>query len=237
MGAAGGPRIPRDQLVLAVHAGSKKSYPGSGADWQDLTQSKITFSSYGTQTPFTTVSGVSCFDFNGSGYWESDSGHGQVDMGGDCTLAFWMYAENLTERDTIFEKVGIGTNSYRQEIAVTLETNEGFSYYSRKTPNYDYGSTGAMTQSAWNLMSIKMSTGKSTTARTGFWSKNGSAYSANYTSRSNTAVETAGAIRIGTGYAGAVENGYIASLYVYEKMLSDDEISTLYNSTKKKFGL
>lgn len=233
-----GPTIPRDNLVLSVDAASNRSYPGSGADWTDISNSKINFSAQGTQTPFTTLGGVKCFDFNGSGYWQSDSGDDRVDMGGDCTLAFWMYAQDLTERDTIFEKAGTGgATSYQREIAVTLETNEAFSYYSRLTPNYDYGNTGAMTLSAWNLMSLKMSSGKSATARTGFWSKNGSAYSANYTSRSNTAVVAGGAIRIGFGYAGAVENGYIASLYVYDKMLSDTEILQLYNGTKKRFGL
>ena len=232
-----GPKIPRENLVLAVHADSKRSYSGTGADWFDISDSKITFSSYGTQTPYTTVSGVKCFDFNGSGYWQSDSGHGKADMGGDCTLAFWMYAEDIAERDTIFEKAGTSYASYQQEIAMTLETNEAFSYYSRQNANYDHANTGAMTVGSWNLMSIKMSTGKTTAARTGFWSKNGSAYSANYNSRSSTAVLASGAIKIGTGYAGPVESGYIASLYVYEKMLSDGEIAQLYNNTKKRFSL
>ena len=55
---------------------------------------------------------------------------------------------------------------------LTLETNEAFSYYSRKTDNYDYGGTFAMTQNEWNFMGIKMSTGETSTARTGFRSKN-----------------------------------------------------------------
>ena len=232
------PKIPTDQLSLALDANNPKSYPGSGTDWFDVGPNKITFSSYGTQTPHTTLNGVGCFDFNGSGYWQSDSGHENVDFGGDCTLVFWMYTQDLTERDTIFEKVGYpGYTSYQTEIAVTLETGENFSWYSRRSANYDYGSTGAMTQNKWNLMGIKMSTGKTTAARTGFWSKNGSSWSQNYTSRSNTAVQTAGAIRVGTGYAGAVENGYISSLYCYNKMLSDDEISQIYNATKTRFGL
>ena len=232
-----GPKIPRNDLTLAIEAGSPRCYPGSGTKLYDLSKSKIVFSSVGTQMPHTEVNGVKCFDFNGSGYWQSDSGHEQVDMGGDCSLVFWMYAENLTERDTIFEKVGIGTNSYRQEIAVTLETNEAFSYYSRRYPNYDHANTGAMTLSKWNLMSIKLSTGRTASARTGFWSKNGSAYSASYNSRSDTALTSAGAIRIGSGYAGAVENGYIAALYCYNRMLSDKEIKQIYTSTKKRYGL
>ena len=36
MGFSRGPKIITDGLVLAVDAGSKKSYPGSGATWSDL---------------------------------------------------------------------------------------------------------------------------------------------------------------------------------------------------------
>lgn len=237
MGASGGPNIPKDKLSLAVHAVAGKSFPGSGDDWFDLAEHKITFSANGTQTPFTTVDGVDCFDFNQSGYWQSDSGHTNVDFGGDCTLALWYYPENTTTRRTIFEKIGAsGNTSYQTEIAVTLETSENFSWYSRKTPNYDHASTAGMTQGQWELMSIKMSTGKTSAARTGFYSLNGDPYVANYNSRSDTAVQTAGAIRIGHGYAGTVGEGYLAAVYCYNKMLSDEEIKQLWNATKNKYG-
>jgi len=234
-----GPNIVTDQLSLLLDASNEKSYPGSGADWFDLSKNKITMSAQGTQTPFTTVGGVKCFDFNGSGYWQSDSGHENVDFGGDCTLLFWMYAENLTERDTIFEKIGYtGYSSYQTEIAVTLETGENFSYYSRSTPAYDYGGVSSMTLSTWNFMGIKMSTGKTAAARTGFYTKNGSAWVSSYTSRSNTAIAgPAGAVRVGTGYAGPVENGYIGAVYCYNKMLSDSEVAQMYNATKERYGL
>jgi hypothetical protein len=236
-----GPNIVRDSLSLAVDVSSVRSYPGTGTKWYDLSSNQITFSANGTQTPLSTINGVQCFNFNGSGYWQSDSGHENVNLAGDCTLLFWFYAEDLTERDTFFEKAGTGTgngggSSYQQEIAVTLETNEAFSYYSRKTDNYDYGGTFAMTQNEWNFMGIKMSTGETSTARTGFRSKNGANWTANYTSRSNTAIVPAGAVKIGTGYAGAVENGYVGAVYCYNKMLSNDEVVQMYNVTKQRYG-
>ena len=126
-----GPNIVRDNLSLAVDVSSTRSYPGSGDKWYDLSSNQITFSANGTQTPLSTINGVQCFNFNGSGYWQSDSGHENVNFAGDCTLLFWFYAEDLTERDTFFEKAGTSYNSFQQEIAVTLETNEAFSYYSR----------------------------------------------------------------------------------------------------------
>lgn len=235
MGFRRGPSIPLENLVLALDAGVTRSYPGSGTKWYDISPSQISFSSYGTQTPFTSVGGVQCMDFNGSGYWASDSGHEKVDCGGEMTLLFWMYAQDITERDTIFQKNGTSYQSYEQEIAVTLETNEGFSWYSRYA-TYGYGSTDAMTLNAWNLMGIKMSSGYTASARTGHWSKNGSAWSANYTERSTNSILPASTIVVGNGYAGPVESGYLASLYVYEKQLTDAEVLQFYNATKKRFG-
>jgi len=232
-----GPNIVTDNLSLAVDVSSTRSYPGSGDKWYDLSSNQITFSKAGgTQTPLSTINGVQCFNFNGSGYWQSDSGHENVNFAGDCTLLFWFYAEDLTERDTFFEKAGTSYNSYQQEIAVTLETNEAFSYYSRYADNYDHANTSAMTQNEWNFMGLKMSTGETTAARTGFYSKNGANWAANYNSRSDTAIVPAGAVRIGTGYAGAVENGYVGAVYCYNKMLSNDEVAQMYNVTKQKYG-
>ena len=159
-------------------------------------------------------------------------------MGGDCTLLIWMYHESNEERDTIFEKQGTSSISYQQEIAVTLETNNRFTWYSRKTPNYDVGSTTyTFSDNAWHLLGIKMSTGRTATARTGYYSQNGQAWVSSYTSRSDTALETAGNIRIGTGYAGALEDGKIVSVTTYNRMLSDDEVADFYNATKTRFGL
>ena len=40
MGISGGPDVIQDGLVLALDAGDKNSYPGSGATWTDIIQSR-----------------------------------------------------------------------------------------------------------------------------------------------------------------------------------------------------
>tara|TARA_S200002703_G_scaffold144261_2_gene137821 strand:- start:3453 stop:4163 length:711 start_codon:yes stop_codon:yes gene_type:complete len=230
------PRIVTDGLVLALDAGNTKSYPGSGSTWTDLVQG-ITFSSSGTQTPLEVKEGATSFAFNDSGYWESDSGDENVDMGGDCTLLMWVYCEDITVRSTIFEKAGVEYQSYQHEIAVTWETNENFTWYSRYSPNYDSAATTALTQNTWNLVGIKMSTGRTSSARTGFYSINGSNWTSNYNSRSDTALLSGGAIRIGSGYAGAIESGNIAVVMCYEKMLTDAEVKQNFNALRGRFGI
>ena len=230
--------IVQQGLVLNLDAGNPYSYAGAGSAWYDVSGNNLIFNSQGaTQTPFTTIGGSPCFDFNGSGYWECGTNFNLVDLGGDCTIIMWFYCETMAERRTIFEKAGTSYASYQQEIAVTWETGNDFSYYSRQSPDYDYANTTASTVNAWNMVGIKMSTGKTTAARTGFYSKNGSAWQSYYTSRSNVALVAAGAIRVGHGYAGTVTNGYISNVLCYNRMLTDAEILQNYNATKGRFGL
>ena len=203
-------------------------YPGSGTTWTDSAQS-IAFTAYSTQTPYTTVGGAACFDFNNSGYWQSGAGAGSsnlVDMRYNFTLIMLFYSQGVGERDTIFEKAGTSYNSYEQEIAVTMETNNQASYY-RGRSNYDYGNFNTATNSAWNFLAIKS---EGTTTRTGhYWNQSTSNWVASYTSRGNSSILQAGAIRVGTGYAGVMENGYIGSVLVYTRALSTSEMSSLHS--------
>ena len=233
-----GPKVVTDGLVLCLDAADKNSYPGSGTTWSDLTNG-IVFSSAGTTTPFGTVAGSPALTFNGSGYWQSTGGTSEsdkVDMGGDCTLIMWLYADDIGERDTVFEKTGTSYWSYEQEIAVTWETSETLSWYSRYN-TYGYGNTSALTLSSWNMMAIKMSTGRTAAARTGFYSKNGGAWTSSWTSRSSNAIVSAGAIRIGTGYAGVVEDGSVGAVMCYNRMLTDAEINQNFNAHRSRFSI
>lgn len=230
--------IVTNGLALNLDAGNPYSYAGAGTTWYDVSGNNLIFNSQGvTQTPFTTIGGSPCFDFNGSGYWECGTNFNLVDLGGDCTIIIWFYCQTMATRRTIFEKAGTSYQSYEQEIAVTWEVANDFSYYSRFSPIYDSAGTAVNTVNSWNMVGIKMSTGKTTAARTGFYSKNGSPWVASYNSNSNVAVVSAGAIRIGSGYAGTVTDGYISSVLCYNRMLTDAEILQNYNATKGRFGL
>lgn len=239
MSVIAGANIPTYGLTLLLDVGSVKSYPGSGTSWYDMAQNLV-FTSFGTtQTPIETINGLTSFAFNGSGYWECTSGSNKVDLANDFTLIMWLYEETQTVRTTIFEKAGNTYNSYQQELAITWETSTSWSYYSRydATNGYDFGGADTFTNLAWNMMAIKMSHGKSSTARTGFYSKNGAPWTSNYTSRSSTAITPAGNLRVGNGYAGVIGNGNIATVMVYNYMLSNTEIYNLYQSYKYRFNI
>lgn len=230
------PNIVQSGLTLCLDASNPRSYPGSGTVWKDLAQN-LTFNSTGTTTPYGTVGGATAFTFNGSGYWECTSGFSNVDLGGNCTIILVLYEVGHATRRTVFEKAGTIYASYQQEVAMTWETSQELSYYSRFSADYDYASTLSCDTNKWTMQAIKMSTGLTATARTGFYSKNGSAWASSYVSRSSVALVAAGAIRVGTGYAGTVDNGSIAMVLCYNKMLTDDEIAQNYNAIKGRFSI
>jgi len=233
--------LPMTGLSCYVDAQIEES-SGTANKWYDISGNGLEFNSNGTSLSKVSLGGYTGFQFNDSGYFQCNDKFNAVNIGGDCTIVMWVWCTSIASRDTIFEKVGNGGTSYQCSVAITWETNEAFSYYSRKTPNYDSAGTSACDtnsgEGAWTMMAIKMSTGLTSTARTGFYSKNGANWTANYNSRSNTALVRGQQIRIGTGYAGVVEgtNG-IGALLTYNKMLSDTEIEEVYDAMKSKFGL
>ena len=229
--------LPMDGLSSYLDAQIDVS-AGTTGEWKDVSGNGLCFYIYGTQLTRTSLGGYTGFQFNNSGYYQCNDKYGAVNIGGDCTIVMWVWCTNITERDTIFEKAGNGGTSYQCSVAITWETNQAFSYYSRKTDAYDHAGTSACDtnggEGAWTMMAIKMSTGLTSTARTGFYSKNGANWTANYNSRSNTALVRGQQIRVGYGYAGPVEgsNG-IGALLTYNKMLSNteiDEVCLLYTS-------
>jgi hypothetical protein len=111
------------------------------------------------------------------------------------------------------------------------------SWYSRQSAAYDSGTTGSIPTNSWFMLAIKMSSGLTSTARTGYYSINGAAWTAGYNSRSNTALVTAADIVVGGGYAGTVDNGYIGRVMCYNTMLSDAEISQNFTATRSIYGI
>jgi len=111
MGAAAGPNVVEDGLVLALDAGNTKSYPGSGTSWTDLIGSN-----YGTIDGSTHNSGDGgSFVFDGTNDnvkipYTADSNISDALFNGsnNFTVEFWFNANNLPSDG--------GTNSKKSKV-------------------------------------------------------------------------------------------------------------------------
>lgn len=229
-----GPKIITDRLAFYVDAGVSGSYPGSGTIWYDIGPNNIILNKQGTtQTPHSIVGGAWAFDFNNSGYWQSSTADGQlVDMRYDCTLEMWLYAETITERDTVFEKVPLLYNSYEEELACTWEVAGHINTFRGRTTYDTYNNTGPVLQlNKWNYWVVTLPT----------WPANMQQYlncvQVGSTLQRSTTQTQAGAIRIGSGYVGVMEAGAIAICRIYNKVLTNDELYYNFNAQRGRFGI
>jgi hypothetical protein len=68
MGFHRGPNIITDGLVLALDAGSERSYPGSGTTWNDLSGNGFNFDTSTAPAFITGVNNQKCFDFTSASH-------------------------------------------------------------------------------------------------------------------------------------------------------------------------
>jgi len=92
MGFYRGPNIVRDGLVLALDAGSPRSYPGTGTTWYDLSGNNFDFTLNG--------SGIS---WQSGGYFSLQDGGAtyanNITNSAECTFVFWM---RTTDTQSLF---------------------------------------------------------------------------------------------------------------------------------------
>tara|TARA_B110001450_G_scaffold58704_1_gene55387 strand:+ start:136 stop:2037 length:1902 start_codon:yes stop_codon:yes gene_type:complete len=228
-------RLNMNGLALYTDTNAPFSYATQPVD---ISGTGISFATVGTTPEKVIKGGYPAYQFNGNGYFQCSVNPRVWDGGGDMTLVLVMYAETLSTRATVFELAGGPYSSYQQSIAVTWETNNNLSYYSRYSPSYDDGGTSTMGNDEWVMMAITISSGLNAGARNGEYSKNGAAWTTNYTSNSNTALIRGNNIRIGSGYAGTMGACALGAVLLYNRELSDSEISKLYSETiQPRFGI
>lgn len=233
-----GTKIITNGLVFCLDAADINSYNGSGSIWYDIGPHKIEMDKAGgTQTPHEKMGGAWAFNFNNSGYWQSSTSEGQlIDLRYDSTLEFWLYAETIGERDTIFQKNPIAYNSYEEELAMTWETSGKINSY-RARNTYDAMSNAGPTlnNNSWNYFVVQLPTWTVGT-RLMYQFLNGSNAYENSLKRS-TSISQAGALRIGSGYAGTMEAGGIGICRIYNRLLSQSEMLSNFNAQKMRFNL
>lgn len=227
-----GPRIVTDGLVLHLDAANRKSYPGSGTSWYDISGN----GGYAVLTngpTFTTQDGggISFDDVNDyARITRSDLNAGSFAYG-NITCEIWLKPAGASTSGTGNNIITV-ENSW--ELSIGYLSNGYYSLYQASNPWAWYGTdSNPIAGNAWSQIIF---THSNTT----------SSLHVNTTqvhTRSNS-----GALGGGGSYpyltlmgrqSGTVNNcgGVLSVVKIYNRVLSSSEISSNYNALKGRFGL
>ena len=227
MGFSRGPKIITDGLVLALDAGSKKSYPSSGTTWYDLSGNAN--------------GNIANTAYNSDGYFSFDGTNDTISITQTIDLyAFdiWLYLNaNVNSstgqygifryRDTALQSGFVLGNATGYINGDTL----GFLYENPSANYYRTGITDTIS-AGWNNISVR-------------W--NGISYEIYVNGQSKTTTYgssfghvpliSSDLITIGEGYTSSSGDfiGRLGSFKVYERTLTVQEILQNYNATKSRF--
>jgi len=230
MGTSYNPRIVTDGLILCLDAANKRSYPGSGSTWNDLS---------GRGNHFT-LSGPVFNENSASSYFEFGDNQGDYAyrsttdvIGGltDITVDMWILISNLPNQIAF---LSYATSSFNNELLLFKNGGNIYHYWAGSnvstTLSTSYYNTGN-----WINLVFRRS------APTAHYFFNG-VQRASLTISADT-INTGGTLVFGQeqdspggGFDGNQDfPGYINSLKIYNRYLSNEEITQNYLATKGRF--
>ena len=220
MGIAYNPRTVTDGLVLCLDAGNKKSYPGSGTTWTDLsgngkngTMSNVTFDS---------ANGGSMV-FNGTSSSVSISNPlNQSNLSQIWTVSAWV--KNTTKSiQTLVGGLNSGVHLDWYNSGTLLYLNGGANDY------YTYGSS--INNTGWCLITYRFK--NSDGSRTIY--KNTTNITTSGPNNTSTPSGQSATFTIGSGN-GFME-GNISQISIYNRYISDAEIQQNFNALRSRFSI
>ena len=238
-----GPNIVKDSsLVLYLDASAKNSYNNliNVTTWNDLSGNNNTFELYNTASYSTNGNG-SIF-FNGTTSGVSGSNAAVYSITGTITLEVWMY---LTTSGNLFI-IGKGpsnnaSTNYPGNYELQTQTNNLLRFMHQTTTTngnnsfaYYDTSTNIYANNTWTHI-VVVCDGSAATIYV-----NGVAYAATRTlSGANGGIISTNTqtLKIARRTDGVVMAGNIASVKMYNRLLSASEVTQNFNATRGRFGI
>jgi hypothetical protein len=238
MGISGGPDLIQDGLVLCLDASDKNSYPGSGNTWYDVSGNNNHATKNGDSANPT---------WNSTGYFTFAASDGSTGANNIFTVANSSTLQNLTDITVQFvvamqTKTPVGSD-YDWMCIVTkgeeggnqkpgTSVNQIDRYYHIECPsatnsavvfnNSDY------TGNKWNMFQTRVSNAGGTQG----WLNGTQVSTSGITTTGNTST-----LYIGSNGFFELFKGKFASLYIYNRALTDQELTKNYIALKSRFGL
>jgi hypothetical protein len=224
MGAAGGPKIPTNSLSLVLDATNPLSAPSAGGAWYDLSGLGRTTDVYGSPG-IATLGGARCYNlFTTGDRFVANFGSDQYTN--NLTFEAWIYPalDELTsgDRGAIIQGYAyLSWNKSNQRMSSYWysTTNQGYHepnlQMTRGTWNHIVSVWNASTQELYQYINGTLQNTVSTYATSGFY----------YAS-------------LNLGWEGDSRqfSGGFGMIKIYNGALSGDEVSSIYNQFKSRFG-
>jgi hypothetical protein len=222
------PKIVTDGLVLCLDAANTKSYPGSGTVWTDLSKSR----NNGTLTngPTFNSSNIGSIVFDGTDDFVSSA---NITATSQISVEAWVYANSVGSYNGIVTQYSTGNPSTSSWILETLGSN---AYFFIANGSNLYSGLISFSTGMWTHL-VGVYNGNLITIY-----KNGVAgTSTSITTSINVSTRKVniGALYSSSGIEGGDGrwNGRIASVKIYSKGLTSQEVLQNYNTTKSRFGI
>ena len=217
------PSIVTSGLVLHLDAGNAASYPGTGTTWTDLSGN----SRNGTLTDGPTYSSANggSIVFDGTNDFVQCSGSVTVTA---ATFVAWINRNGTqgTYDGILFSR---GTNTTGMNF---FSSNQLGYHWNDSSSTYNWNSGLTVPNLAWCMIAVSVT---NTSAKAYLYQSGGN------TSATNTVGHTSSIlndIKLAQDDAGGrFFNGNIAASMIYDKALTDSEITQNYNALRGRFGL
>jgi hypothetical protein len=232
MGVTYNPRIVTDGLVFCVDAANKRSYPGSGSTWNDLSKNRNngTLNNMTSANVINTNGGV--FLFDAADDYIDTSQEIQFDRTDPFTLCAWLnnqdtgYANIMNNENTSYR--GYQFSFFDQKLQIYLRSTTS-NYIAVKCSNN-------FTLNAWKHC-IATYDGSSDVSGMKLYIDG---VLQSMTTISNTLTDSTDSgetTLIGTRIPVSVTyfDGYISNIQIYNRELSANEVQQNYNATKGRF--
>ena len=223
-----GPRIVTSGLVLALDAGNKNSYPGSGNTWFDLSGNGNNVTA--TNSPV----------WNSGGYWANTStsyftgaGTSSIPIGNSqYTMIVWIrqrVADGWSPNYAGFISIGgYGTNNQSNAIRTDV-AGLGYLYnYWWNNDLYLNNNNAGISLGNWYMIAASFD---GTTRR--IW-VNAISRASDTPINHNVLTTT---IQISKTYNTEYQNGDMAIAQIYNRGLSTNEMMQNFNATRRRFGI
>jgi len=226
-----GPRIVSNGLVLCLDAANKRSYPGTGTTWTDLSGN----GNNGTLTNGPTFSNVNGGSILFDGIDDYVAGGNLGSFYSQGTISYWMYSTAVEDyRNPFTTNYNGGNVGIRFEQYTSASPYGGFNVIigndAGTFTNFSYSPSAILTVNSWYNVVLVWNT--VTNIATGYL--NGVL---KFNSSHTYWATTLPAIAIGNGFSSArYFKGNISSVGIYNRALSATEVLQNYNATKTRFG-